>query len=463
MGLTPSSIPDLFLSKGSSRSRSTVLKNTVCGLAPASRASQIKRLPSRRILPWCSRNVLERATLTNLLPSTSFFVTLKACFVADCASLLALTASLSVVAAVILPLVSFWMLGSSGDSTLTGFLRSPRTYRLDSTLTLLLYVRKAFRSIVKTRHITLFMYAAIFCLLSSSLVSLHFVFKVGDRAKTAIFYRDVLGMKVLRHEEFEEGCKATCNGPYDGKWSKTMIGFGPEDDHFVAELTYNYGVGEYQLGNDFLGLTLQSSQAVSNAKRLGWPLTEVGEALYLTQAPGGYPFYLVDKEQPLSDPVQKVCLGVSDLQRSTHYWSTLLGMTVMDKNEEKKTVLMGFADTQCKLELRDIGATVDHGTAFGRIAFSCPREQLPDIEALMKKENQKILTPLVSLDTPGKATVEVVILADPDGHEICFVGDEAFRQLSMVDPKGNELLDKAMAEDKSDEWFAKHNKQKAAA
>lgn len=31
----------------------------------------------------------------------------------------------------------------------------------------------------------------------------------------------------------------------------------------------------------------------------------------------------------------------------------------------------------------------------------------------MKKENQKILTPLVTLDTPGKATVEVVILADP--------------------------------------------------
>ncbi|XP_059187232.1 glyoxalase domain-containing protein 4 isoform X1 [Centropristis striata] len=325
--------------------------------------------------------------------------------------------------------------------------------------------------------------------------ALHFVFKVGDRTKTAKFYRDVLGMKILRHEEFEEGCKATCNGPYDGKWSKTMVGFGPEDDHFVAELTYNYGVGGYQLGNDFLGLTLQSSQAVSNAKRLGWPLTEVGEALYLTQAPGGYPFYLVDKEQPPSDPVQKVCLGVSDLQRSTNYWTTLLGMKVVEKNEEKKTVLLGFADTQCKLELHDNSGTVDHGTAFGRIAFSCPREQvkyylmdtflcllmlkkitphfhgkyfyyivqLPDLEALMKKENQKILTPLVSLDTPGKATVEVVILADPDGHEICFVGDEAFRQLSMVDPKGNELLDEAMAADKSDEWFAKHNRQKAAA
>lgn len=26
--------------------------------------------------------------------------------------------------------------------------------------------------------------------------ALHFVFKVGDRSKTAVFYRDVLGMKV---------------------------------------------------------------------------------------------------------------------------------------------------------------------------------------------------------------------------------------------------------------------------
>lgn len=46
------------------------------------------------------------------------------------------------------------------------------------------------------------------------------------------------------------------------------------------------------------------------------------------------------------DPVQKVCLGVSDLQRSTHYWSSLLGMKVVEKNEDKKTVLMGFGDTQ---------------------------------------------------------------------------------------------------------------------
>ena len=48
------------------------------------------------------------------------------------------------------------------------------------------------------------------------------------------------------------------------------------------------------------------------------------------------------------DPVQKVCLGVSDLQRSIHYWTKLLGMTMMDKNEEKKTALLGFADSQVR-------------------------------------------------------------------------------------------------------------------
>ena len=54
--------------------------------------------------------------------------------------------------------------------------------------------------------------------------------------------------------------KYGCSSPYDGKWSKTMVGYGPEDNHFVAELTYNYGIGEYRLGNDFLVSTTLSSK-----------------------------------------------------------------------------------------------------------------------------------------------------------------------------------------------------------
>ncbi len=56
---------------------------------------------------------------------------------------------------------------------------------------------------------------------------------------------------------------------------------------------------------------------------------------------------------------------------------------------------------------------MDHASAFGRIAFSCPSNDLPSIEEKVKNAGNAILTPLVSLDTPGKATVHVVILADP--------------------------------------------------
>lgn len=30
-----------------------------------------------------------------------------------------------------------------------------------------------------------------------------------------------------------------------------MVGYGKEDNHFVVELTYNYGIKSYRKGNDF--------------------------------------------------------------------------------------------------------------------------------------------------------------------------------------------------------------------
>lgn len=42
--------------------------------------------------------------------------------------------------------------------------------------------------------------------------------------------------------------KSLFSRPYDNRWSKTMIGYGPESTHFVLELTYNYGVKSYELG-----------------------------------------------------------------------------------------------------------------------------------------------------------------------------------------------------------------------
>jgi catechol 2,3-dioxygenase-like lactoylglutathione lyase family enzyme len=42
--------------------------------------------------------------------------------------------------------------------------------------------------------------------------ALHWVFKVAHREPTVRFYRQLLGMTPLRHEEFKEGCDAACNG-----------------------------------------------------------------------------------------------------------------------------------------------------------------------------------------------------------------------------------------------------------
>jgi hypothetical protein len=80
---------------------------------------------------------------------------------------------------------------------------------------------------------------------------LHWVLKVGDLRASVDFYNSVLGMEIQRHEEFKEGCEATCNGPYSGWWSKTMMSFPQTGEGaFSLELTYNYGIESYELGND---------------------------------------------------------------------------------------------------------------------------------------------------------------------------------------------------------------------
>ncbi|KOB68343.1 Cytosolic juvenile hormone binding protein 36 kDa subunit [Operophtera brumata] len=278
--------------------------------------------------------------------------------------------------------------------------------------------------------------------------ALHFVFKVADRTLTAKFYRDILGMKGNTYFVYIS-CRwsAVQIKPYANRWSKTMIGYGPEDTHFVVELTYNYGITDYEQGNDFLGLTVQSSEALSRAASNNWPVKENNGLKYI-EAPGGYKFYVIDKPQPVDkDPVVKVSLASSNLAKSLEYWNGLLGLKIFEK--AAKSVLLGFSDNQAKLELVDIGEPVNRAKAYGRIAFSCPFDQQPEIDRKVQAVNGTILTPLISLDTPGKATVRVIILADPDGHEICFVDDESFRQLSQVDPASDADLDKFIKSDKS--------------
>ena len=285
--------------------------------------------------------------------------------------------------------------------------------------------------------------------------ALHWVFKIGDRAKTISFYKDVLGMRILRHEEFDGGCEATCNGPYDNKWSKTMVGYDHEDTQFVSELTYNYGIGSYKLGNDLRGIHVQSRVAYDNLRSGKYPVeSEVGN-VFKIRDPDGYPFFVRSGD---SDAVFKVTIAVTDLKRSLDYWRTTLGMSVYSQSKER--VILGFASDQCRLELLPIQEPVVHDTAIGRIAFACPWDDQQVIRDRVKLIGGAIMNDLIELPTPGKATVRVLILIDPDGYEICFVGDEGYRDLSQIDDQGDELLAQAIADDKSGEWIAKKGQRK---
>lgn len=77
-----------------------------------------------------------------------------------------------------------------------------------------------------------------------------------------------------------------------------MIGYGSEDDHFVIELTYNYNVHSYLLGNDFLGITIHSKEVIERARSAQIPISEKANNIFEIEAPGGYKYQLVNEPQP---------------------------------------------------------------------------------------------------------------------------------------------------------------------
>ncbi|KAL7730293.1 hypothetical protein ACLKA6_016546 [Drosophila palustris] len=275
--------------------------------------------------------------------------------------------------------------------------------------------------------------------------ALHYVFKIGDRGKNAFFFRTILGMKVYRHEEFKKGCEAECNGPYVNRWSKTIIGYGPESSNFVFELTYNYGVKSYEMGNDFGGVTIYSTDILAKAAEHSYPVSKQGDRNVLT-SPDGYKFYVVvSAPVASSDPVQQVELKVSNLAASRKYWQELLKMNKIEESEE--SLLLSYGKTQVSLRLTLQKQKLDRAKAYGRIAFEIPGSAQQALFEAVQAAGGTVLKPLIQLETPGKATVSVIILADPDGHEICFVDKEGFTELSQVDPDAAKQLDKFIGKD----------------
>ena len=69
---------------------------------------------------------------------------------------------------------------------------------------------------------------------------LHTMIRVGDLDRSLGFYTEVLGMRLLRRQDYP-----------DGKFTLAFVGYGEEADEAVIELTYNWGVDRYDLGDAF--------------------------------------------------------------------------------------------------------------------------------------------------------------------------------------------------------------------
>jgi len=75
---------------------------------------------------------------------------------------------------------------------------------------------------------------------------LHTMLRVGNLEKSIAFYTEVLGMKLLRQSE---------NTEY--KYTLAFVGYGEESTDAVLELTYNWGVEQYDLGSAYGHMALE--------------------------------------------------------------------------------------------------------------------------------------------------------------------------------------------------------------
>lgn len=123
---------------------------------------------------------------------------------------------------------------------------------------------------------------------------LHTMIRVGDLEKSLAFYAGVLGMSVLRRTDYP-----------DGRFTLAFVGYGPESDGAVLELTHNWDTARYELGTGFGHLALEVDDAYAacaeiKAKggvvtREAGPMKHGTTVIAFVQDPDGYKIELIQK------------------------------------------------------------------------------------------------------------------------------------------------------------------------
>ncbi len=122
---------------------------------------------------------------------------------------------------------------------------------------------------------------------------LHTMIRIGDLQRSIDFYTRALGMHLLR----------TTDRP-EHKYTLAFVGYGDEREHAVLELTYNYGVDGYELGNGFGHVAIGVPDVASACQRVrdagGSVTREPGPVkggttvIAFVQDPDGYKIELIE-------------------------------------------------------------------------------------------------------------------------------------------------------------------------
>ena len=222
--------------------------------------------------------------------------------------------------------------------------------------------------------------------------AIHWVIRVSSLEETLRFTSEVLGMRVLRHEENDAACPLTCNGEFDTAWSKTMVGYGAEDENYALELTYNYGVEKYERGEGLQRFIIRiphggAAQALARAESLGY-----GSHDGVVTGPDGYRYELLgeDSSDGRPEPFEMIVLRASDPSALADWYASTLGMRVVAHDHE--AVTMTFDAQKDILFMIERAATPPKITQWdGRNAFALPAEAIRSIYARVKAEAPSLI------------------------------------------------------------------------
>ncbi len=124
---------------------------------------------------------------------------------------------------------------------------------------------------------------------------LHTMLRVGNLEKSLDFYTRVLGMHLLRKNDYPEG-----------KFTLAFVGYGPEIEQAVIELTYNWGVDKYELGTGYGHIALEVEDAYAACDKIrdaggkvvrdAGPMKHGSTVIAFVEDPDGYKIELIQRK-----------------------------------------------------------------------------------------------------------------------------------------------------------------------